>query len=158
MILESVIIGDLMAGAIFGIGITIIVFVVSAVLLRLPLANAGILVLGFVLGSIAFAALGTLLASPTTDNPSNIMMLSSLIRLPLIFVSGIFVPLVISPAGNGSLHHFLHLRISSDLLHTALNGDAVYPPWFDGLVLVGVILVFIGCAKVIQRRNLVKGI
>ena len=93
VILESVIIGDLMAGAIFGIGITIIVFVVSAVLLRLPLANAGILVLGFVLGSIAFAALGTLLASPTTDNPSNIMMLSSLIRLPLIFVSGIFVPL-----------------------------------------------------------------
>ena len=31
VILESVIIGDLMAGAIFGIGITIIVFVVSAV-------------------------------------------------------------------------------------------------------------------------------
>src|SRR5208283_731080 len=77
VILESIIIGDLMAGAIFGIGITTIVFVVSDALLRLPLANIGALALGFVLGSIAFAALGTLLASPTTDNPSNIMMLSS---------------------------------------------------------------------------------
>ncbi|MGA2104517.1 ABC transporter permease [Methanoregula sp.] len=158
VILESVIIGDLMAGAIFGIGITIIVFVVSAVLLRLPLANAGILVLGFVLGSIAFAALGTLLASPTTDNPSNIMMLSSLIRLPLIFVSGIFVPLSSLTGWEWILTSLSPLTYLVDLLHTALNGDAVYPPWFDGLVLVGVILVFIGCAKVIQRRNLVKGI
>ena len=88
VILESIIIGDLLAGAIFGIAITTIVFVVCAVLLHLPLMNAGLLALSFVLGSITFAALGTLLASPTTDNPSNIMMLSSLIRLPLIFVSG----------------------------------------------------------------------
>lgn len=59
----------------------------------LPLTNAGLLAFSFVLGSITFAALGTLLASPTTNNPSNIMMISSLVRLPLIFVSGIFVPL-----------------------------------------------------------------
>ena len=94
MILESIIIGDLLAGAIFGIAISAIVFVVCAVLLQLPLMNAGLLVLSFVIGSIVFAALGTLLALPTTDNPSNIMMLSSLVRLPLIFISGIFIPLV----------------------------------------------------------------
>ena len=93
VILESIIIGDLMAGAIFGVAITTIVFVVSTGLLHLPLMNAGLLIVSFVLGSITFAALGTLLASPTTDNPSNIMMLSSLVRLPLIFVSGIFIPL-----------------------------------------------------------------
>src|SRR5208337_1344618 len=124
VILESIIIGDLMAGAIFGVGITAIVFVVSAVLLRLPLAHIGLLALSLVLGSITFAALGTLLASPTTDNPSNIMMLTCLV----------------------------------DLFHASLNGDEVYPPGLDALVLVLVILMFIGCAKVIQKRNLVKGI
>ncbi|MFH0967765.1 MAG: ABC transporter permease, partial [Methanobacteriota archaeon] len=45
-----------------------------------------------------------------------------------------------------------------DLFHAGLNGDAVYPPWLDMLVLMVVTLVFIGSAKKIQKRNLVKGI
>ena len=92
VILESIIIGDLLAGAIFGIAITTIVFVICYEFLHLSIMNAAVLAVSFILGSITFAALGTLLASPTTDNPSNIMMLSSLIRLPLIFISGIFIP------------------------------------------------------------------
>jgi ABC-2 type transport system permease protein len=158
VILESIIIGDLMAGAIFGVGITAIVFAVSAVLLRLPLAHVALLALSLMLGSITFAALGTLLASPTTDNPSNIMMLSSLVRLPLIFVSGIFIPLSQLGGWEWILTSLSPLTYLVDLFHASLNGDAVYPPWLDALVLVLVILVFIGCAKVIQRRNLVKGI
>ena len=158
VILESIIIGDLMAGAIFGVGITTIVFVISAVLLHLPLTNVGLLAFSFVLGSITFAALGTLLASPTTDNPSNIMMLSSLVRLPLIFVSGIFVPLNQLGGWEWILTSLSPLTYLVDLFHAALNGDAVYPPWVDMLALMVVILVFISCAKVIQKRNLVKGI
>jgi len=158
VILESIIIGDLLAGAIFGVAITTIVFVVSAEFLHLPLMNAGLLAISFVLGSITFAALGTLLASPTTDNPSNIMMLSSLIRLPLIFVSGIFIPLSQLGGWEWILTSLSPLTYLVDLFHAALNGDAVYPPWLDMLVLAAVILVFIWCAKVIQKRNLVKGI
>jgi len=158
VILENIIIGDLLAGAIFGIGITTLVFAVSALLLHLPIASAGLLALGFVLGSIAFAALGSLLASPTTDNPSNIMMLSSLVRLPLIFVSGIFIPLGQLNGWEWYLTSLSPLTYLVDLFHGALNGDAVYPPWIDALVLVLVILVFVWCAKVIQKRNLVKGI
>jgi len=52
----------------------------------------------------------------------------------------------------------LALTYLVDLFHAALNGNAVYPPWFDAMVLMVVILVFIGSAKVIQKRNLVKGI
>ena len=158
VILESIIIGDLMAGAIFGVGITTIVFVISAMLLHLPLANAGLLGFSFVLGSVCFAALGTLLASPTTDNPSNIMMLSSLIRLPLIFVSGIFIPLSQLTGWEWLLTSLSPLTYLVDLFHASLNGDAVYPPWLDTLVLMVVILGFIWCAKLIQQRNLVKGI
>jgi ABC-2 type transport system permease protein len=158
VILESIIIGDLLAGAIFGIAITIIVFIACAGLFHIPLASAGLLAFAFVLGSVAFAALGTLLASPTTDNPSNIMMLSSLIRLPLIFISGIFIPLSQLTGPFFLLTSLSPLTYLVDLLHAALNGDAVYPPWIDALVLVVVIVLFIGCAKVIQKRNLVKGI
>jgi ABC-2 type transport system permease protein len=158
VILESIIIGDLLAGAIFGIAITTIVFTACAMLFPIPLESAGLLGLGFVLGSVAFAALGTLLASPTTDNPSNIMMLSSLIRLPLIFISGIFIPLSQLTGPLFLLTSLSPLTYLVDLFHAALNGDAVYPPWVDMLVLLAVIILFVGCAKVIQKRNLVKGI
>jgi ABC-2 type transport system permease protein len=158
VILESIIIGDLLAGAIFGIAITTIVFTSCAWLFPIPVASAGLLMLALVLGSVAFAALGTLLASPATDNPSNIMMLSSLVRLPLIFISGIFIPLSQLTGPFFIITSLSPLTYLVDLFHAALNGNAVYPPWVDGLVLVAVILLFIGCAKVIQKRNLVKGI
>ncbi len=158
VILESIIIGDLLAGAIFGVAITTVVFLVSAWFIHLPLMNAGLLALSFVFGSITFAALGTLLASPTTDNPSNIMMLSSLVRLPLIFVSGIFIPLSQLTGWVWILTSLSPLTYLVDLFHEALNGDAVYPPWIDLCVLMVVILLFVGGAKVIQKRNLVKGI
>ena len=86
------------------------------------------------------------------------MMLSSLIRLPLIFVSGIFIPLSQLGGWERILTSLSPLTYLVDLFHAAMNGDAVYPPWIDALVLLAVILVFIWSAKVIQKRNLVKGI
>jgi len=157
VILESIILGDLLSGAIFGIIITLIVWIVSAVFLHLPLANIGLLALGLLLGAIAFAALGTLLGSPATDTPSNIMILSSLVRFPLIFISGIFIPLNQMQGWERVLTFFSPLTYLVDLFYGALNGNAVYPPVLDVLVLVVVILLFIGCAKIIQQRNLVTG-
>ena len=158
VILESIIIGDILSGAIFGVGITIIVFCLSTLLLPLPVANAGLLLLSIVLGSIAFAALGTLLSSPATNNPSNIMMLSSLVRLPIIFISGIFIPLSQLEGLSYILTSVSPLTYIVDLFHASLNGDAVYPAWFDVSVMILIILIFIGAAKAIQKRNLAKGV
>jgi ABC-2 type transport system permease protein len=155
--LESLILGDLLAGSIFGWIITLIVWLVSVIVLHLPLANAGILALALFLGSLAFAALGSLLASPATDTPSNIMMLSSLVRLPLIFISGVFIPLSQLTGWERVLTNLSPLTYLVDLFHGALNGDAVYPPALDMLVLLFVIGLFFYLAKRIQQRNLVKG-
>ena len=158
VILESIVIGDILAGAIFGIGISILVFVVCTMVLAIPVTNGLLLLLAFVLGSVTFAALGTLLASPTADNPSNIMMLSSLVRLPLMFISGIFIPLSQLSGWFFIFTSLSPLTYLVDLFHASLNGDAVYPPWVDILVLLLVTLVFVWLAKIIQRWNLVKGI
>ena len=91
--LESIILGDILAGALFGIVITTIVWSAGTLLLHLPLAHPLLLAVTLILGGFTFAALGTLLSSPAMSNPSNVMMVSNLIRLPLIFVSGIFIPL-----------------------------------------------------------------
>jgi ABC-2 type transport system permease protein len=156
--LDSVILGDIVAGAVFGVLITGLVWGVSAVFLHLALASIGVLIAAFLLGALAFAALGTLLASTATDTPSTVMMLSSLIRLPLIFVSGIFIPLGQMAGWEKVLTSLSPLTYLVDLFHAALNGDAVYPPVLDAVLLVLEVLAFIYCAKILQRRNLVKGL
>jgi ABC-2 type transport system permease protein len=92
------------------------------------------------------------------SNPSNVMMLSNLIRLPLIFVSGIFIPLSQLGSWEWLLTSLSPLTYLVDLFNAAINGNAVYPPGFDVFVLVMVILIFITCAKLIQQWNLSKGI
>jgi len=156
--LDTVILGDIAAGSVFGVLITGLVWGVSAVFLHLALANVGVLIAAFLLGALAFAALGTLLASTATDTPSTVMMLSSLIRLPLIFVSGIFIPLGQMTGWEQALTSLSPLTYLVDLFHAGLNGDAVYPPVLDAIVLVMVVLAFIYLAKILQKRNLVKGL
>jgi len=158
VILESIILGDIVSGMIFGLIITGIVLAVSLVLLHLPIVSIPVLLAASFLGSVAFAALGTVFASMATDVPSNVMMLSSLVRLPLIFVSGIFIPLGQLTGWELVLTSLSPLTYLVDLFHAAINGDAVYPPFADALVLVMVIAVFILLARAIQERNLVKGL
>jgi len=157
VILESVILGDILAGAIFGMVITTIVWIAATFVLRLSLMHAGLLAAALVLGAFVFAALGTLLSSPAMSNPSNVMMLSSLIRIPLIFASGIFIPLNQLGGWEWLVTSLSPLTYLVDLFHGGINGDAVYPAYVDIIILLVVIFLFIGGAKLIQQRNLMKG-
>jgi ABC-2 type transport system permease protein len=152
----SIVLGDIFSGAIFGMAITAIVWIGGTILLHLHLASPFMLFLALLMGSLTFASLGTLLASPATDTPSNIMMYSNLVRLPLIFVSGIFIP--ISELGSWAWTNELSpLTYLVDLFHAAINGDAVFPPAVDVGALLLVTVAFILAAKVIQQRNLISG-
>jgi len=156
--LESIILGDILSGSLFGIGITTIVWAAGSLVIPLPLENPGLLALTLFLGAFTFAALGTLLSSPAMSNPSNVMLLSNLIRLPLIFVSGIFIPLSQLGDWEWMLTSLSPLTYLVDLFDGAITGNAVYPPLLDIAVLVLVILIFIVSAKLIQQYNLSKGI
>jgi len=156
--LETLILGDILSGSLFGIAITTVVWGVGSVLIHLPLKNPALLAVTLLLGAFTFAALGTLLSSPAMNNPSNVMLLSNLIRLPLIFVSGIFIPLSQLGSWEWVLTSLSPLTYLVDLFDAAINGNAVYPAPVDIAVLLVVILVFINTARLIQQYNLSKGI
>ncbi|WAC05285.1 MAG: ABC transporter permease [Methanoregula sp.] len=156
--LESIILGDIAAGAFFGLIITTLVWLISSVFLHLAVGNPAILLAALLLGTVTFAALGTLLASPASDTPSNVMMLSSLVRFPLIFISGIFIP-VSQMAGWGLILTYISpLTYLVDLFNTGLTGSSAFSPAADCAALIIVIAVFILAARFIQARNLVKGL
>ena len=154
--LESIILGDILAGALFGIVITTIVWSAGTFLLHLPLAHPLLLAVTLILGGFTFAALGTLLSSPAMSNPSNVMMVSNLIRLPLIFVWGSSFRW--SARGWAWTNEMSPLTYLVDLFNGAITNNGVYPPLADTVILGMVIVVFVAAAKLIQQYNLSKGI
>ncbi|WP_231476622.1 ABC transporter permease [Methanoculleus sp. MH98A] len=89
---EAIVLGDMIASTLFGIGVTAITLLIGLAL-GLPLLHGIVLGFGILIAACCFSGLGMLLAVPPTNLPSNIMMLSTLLKFPLVFISGIFVPL-----------------------------------------------------------------
>ena len=125
---------------------------------RFRIMNIGLFALAFILGTLSCAALGALLASPASDSPPNVMIFSNLIRFPLIFISGIFVPLAQMNGLGLALAYCSPLTYLVDLFNAAMSGTSVFSPFIDCGVLIGVSALFILGARVIQTRNLVKGL
>jgi ABC-2 type transport system permease protein len=156
--LESIIFGDIVAGAIFGLVISLLVWIASTLFVPVQITSSGLLASAFILGTVSFSALGALLASPASDSPPNVMIFSNLIRFPLIFISGIFVPLQQLQGPALTLAYFSPLTYLVDLFNAAVSGSSFLPPAVDGLVLVAMTVAFILGARLIQMWNLTKGL
>jgi ABC-2 type transport system permease protein len=154
---DSIILGDVTAGAIFGLGISLLVWAASALFIPVAVMNAGLFFLAFILGTLSCAALGALLASPASDSPPNVMIFSNLIRFPLIFISGIFVPLRDMQGWGLALAYCSPLTYLVDLFNAAMSGTSAFSPFIDCGVLIVVTTAFILAARVIQKRNMMKG-
>ncbi|HUK92508.1 MAG TPA: ABC transporter permease, partial [Methanomicrobiales archaeon] len=125
---------------------------------HVPVAYAATLVVAFILGTLSCAALGALLASPASDSPPNVMIFSNLVRFPLIFISGIFVPLQDMQGWGQILALCSPLTYLVDLFNSAFSGISVFSPIVDCVVLIAVIIGFISIARFIQIRNMIRGL
>ena len=154
---DSIIMGDIMAGALFGIGISLLVWIASLFFVPVAITTMGLFIVAFILGTLTCAALGALLASPASNSPPNVMIFSNLIRFPLIFISGIFVPLQQMEGFGLALAYCSPLTYMVDLFNAAMSGTSVFSPLTDCTVLILVFVGFILVARIIQKRNMMKG-
>jgi ABC-2 type transport system permease protein len=155
---DSIILGDVAAGAIFGIGISLVIWLASFLFVPVAVMNPGLFAFAFIIGTFSCSAMGVLIVSPGSDNPPNVMIFSNLIRFPLIFISGIFIPLSQMQGPGLTLAYFSPLTYLVDLFNAAMHGTSVFSPAVDCGVLIGIFAVFILAARVIQKRNLMKGL
>ena len=96
--IPAILAGDVLASYLFGSALSLVPVALGLLLFGASVAHLAALAAGFLVSGACFAILGVLLSSPPTDKPSEIMMLSNLVRLPLIFFSGVFLPLDAMPA------------------------------------------------------------
>ena len=117
--------GDVIAALLFGLLLSLIPIVISLAVVRAPLHHPLQLVGGVVLSALCFAIMGSLFSAPATDNPASIMTLSNLVRLPLIFVSGVFVPVAKMGAWVRPIAYLSPLTYTTELMRNAFGEGAV---------------------------------
>jgi ABC-2 type transport system permease protein len=137
----TILLGDLIASALTGLIITILPVVV-ALALGVPFTQPIILAVGIILSALCFSAMALIFSFPATSSPAPIQMLSTLIKFPLMFISGIFVPLSQLPAAARGLSFISPLTYFSDLARSAMGGTGYYPPLLNLLIIAVFTLVF----------------
>ena len=148
--LEAILCGDVLAGMAFGAVLSLVPLLLG-LCLAAHVADAVCLFLGIALGALAFSSMGVLMAAPPTNAPSQIMMLSSLVRLPLIFISGVFVPHADMPEWGQWLSPLSPLSYSADLIRAGFGGTAYFPVPADIAALTGFAALFFAAARFIHR-------
>lgn len=151
--IEAIVLGDMIASILFGLGVTMVTILIG---LGLGLVLQHGIVLGFamLLAACCFSAFGMLLAVPPTNTPSNIMMLSTLLKFPLVFISGIFIPLEQMPAWGLPLAFCSPLTYFTDLVRYSFASAHHFPVAVDIVALVGFALVFTAAAISLHRWSM----
>ncbi len=144
--LWAIILGDIVASVLFGLFITFFILLASVILLGGEVISFP-LILGTIIAAFCFCALGTLISAPPADKPSDIMLIATLIKFPLIFISGVFVP--ISEMGQFKiLSFFSPLSYYTDLVRYSIQGESQFSPYFNLVILfIFTVLLFFSSVK-----------
>jgi ABC-2 type transport system permease protein len=154
----AIILGDMLSSFLFGL-------VISAIPLLLTLAfnvellNFAALSLGLVIANLCFSALSVLLSAyPPTDIPATSMMLSSLVKFPLVFVSGVFIPVEQLPEWGRIVASFSPLTYFADLTRQFILNAGFYPLAVDFIMTAIFTIVFLFAAVKLHEKTLTKRI
>jgi ABC-2 type transport system permease protein len=157
MSLATLLLGKTLVGTFFATLVSLVPLLVGVLALGATVADAALLIVGVPLASLAFSAFGLVFASIPTRSVGNIMMPSTLVRWPLMFISGIFVPLEEMAAWARALAYVSPLTYAQDLMNHAVLGRGFLSPWLDLALLPVLLVVFLIPAARLHHRARVLG-
>jgi ABC-2 type transport system permease protein len=150
--LHAIVIGESLSGFLYSIGIALVPLIVGLIAFGTTITAPLALLAGILLTAICFSTMGTLFAAYPTESPGDIMSMLNLVRLPLIFVSGTFIPLDAMPAIGRWISYLSPLTYGNDLIQRAYG----QPAYFDPFVSVGMLVLFFIAFQFIAHRLYVQ--
>jgi ABC-2 type transport system permease protein len=121
----TILLGDMFASVIFGIVISFVPILVGLIS-GASIYHPFILAAGIVLAALCFSSLALIFSFPATSSPATIMMLSSLIKFPLVFVSGVFIPVGNLPAWAKVIASLSPLTYFTEVTRYCMEGTSHY--------------------------------
>jgi len=154
--LWTVILGDVLSSFFFGLIISVVPLTLALVIAVQPTGIA-LLIPGVVIASLCFSALSVLLSAyPPTDVPATTMMLSSLVKFPLVFISGIFIPIDQLPLWGRILASISPLTYFTDMARQLMLGKGYYPLTVDLAAMIVYTAVFLLASFKLHERTIAR--
>jgi len=151
--ITTILLGDMLASVLFGIGISLVPIIVGMAI-GVTVEHPFILAVGIVLAAFCFSAMGLIFSSTPTSMTSTVMMISTMVKFPLVFISGIFIPVGELPSWGQVLASASPLTYITDLCRYSFQGTNYYPVWMDIAALVIFLLIFMTVAVKLHKKSL----
>jgi ABC-2 type transport system permease protein len=108
-----------------------------------------------ILAAFCFASFGILLSAyPPTDVPSTVMMISTLVKFPLVFISGVFVPISEMQEWGRIIASFSPLTYFTDLVNCCTQEISYYSVFADFIALIFFTSLFLIAAIKIHEKTM----
>ncbi len=152
--IKTILLGDIIASLTFGVILSLIPIAIS--LAFGITANIFELLLAIFISSFCFSCLGLLFSAYPTNLPSTVMMISSLIRFPLIFISGIFIPLSDLPSVGRLIAIFSPLTYLTDIARDSFGLKPYFPVYLDFASILVFSAIFLVASIRLHNYSLLK--
>ncbi len=146
--------GDILASMTMGAVLSGVPIAIISLVLNLNLVHPLPLILGILVGSFCFSAIGVLLSALPTDTPSDVMMLALLVKFPVVFVSGVFIPANKLPGWANIISDFSPLNYFVNLVRISFGGSG--RAWLNLGILTLFSIFFLLAAVLFHTRTLPK--
>jgi len=157
VMIETIILGDILASFAFGLGISLVPIIIGLAL-GVTISSPLVLVAAIILAAFAFAALGNVFSIPPTNLPATVNMIASVVKFPVVFISGVFIPLDELPAWGRAISYVSPLTYFTDIARRCVEGQGYLPVAVDLLALLAFALLFLTIAVTLHRRTMPKRI
>jgi ABC-2 type transport system permease protein len=141
--LRTVLLGKTLSGFFYGLGISLIPIIICVLFFQSTVTSILMLSAGVLLSAFCFASMGLMFASIPGQHPGQVMMPMNFVRIPLLFISGVFIPLSELPIWGQSLSIFSPLTHTIELVKGGLGGENIFGSFVNVAVLVVYVLVFL---------------
>jgi ABC-2 type transport system permease protein len=155
--LTTVLLGKTLAGMFFGMGVAFVSLLIGVVAFGAQVTNLILFALGMLLAAGCSSALGVLFSTLPRRDVSSVMMLSMIVRWPLLFISGLFIPLSALGDWGQRLSWISPLTFANDLTYGAMGSASYYAMWVDLGMLVVLWGVFLWAGLRLHQLGRMKG-
>ena len=153
----TIILGDILASFLFGVLISIIPLA-GGIILGVEINQPLLLVLSIILAAFCFSSLGLIFSAAPTSMPSTIMMLSAMVKFPVVFISGIFIPLQQLPDWGRIISYISPLTYFTDIARHCIENRGYFSLGMDFFMLIVFTLVFLLLAMKLHEKTMPKRI
>ncbi len=140
--LYSLVSGESLSGFLYSLGIACLPLAIGVIFFSTSIVHSSILAISMIFTAFCFATLGTLFAAYPTENVGEVMSMLNTVRLPLIFISGVFIPISTMPLIGQKIALISPLTYGNDMIEYAYTGKSLFSPQVDVMMLIIFILVF----------------